>query len=720
MYPKSLLLLFFFLWIISIPTIAQNFDLYQPSTANKPLPKALITSSTEKYLKEKEENQENLTRKERKVQNKFFLQNHFVLDELLSSGQLLFNEPMSNYVGVVLDKILKEDPKLRKQITHYVVRSGSVNAFATDRGEIFVNLGLLAKLNNEAELAFILCHEVQHYVERHNLNSYVEHEKITRRQEKYKEEKYYQGLLEKHSYSKSLEREADKLGLELFLASDYSVDAAKGVFDLLGLAHSTYSNEPFDLSFFNNDFIRLSLDTILNTVNPIVPYADENDELSTHPSLNERRTAFDELVNASTDGGKLKFVQPKETFDKIQKIARFDICDVLVSHRAYAAAIYHSYLLLKEYPDNSYAEKNIAKSLYGIAQYTNAERYSDISPKYDSIQGEIQKVFHLFENLDEKQINLLAARKLWDAHKKYPKDKGIELMAKDMIEDLVIFQIDKPTDFFVKETLPANLDSTTFVQYAFNDIIKNETFGKWIANGEKYRKRRLDAESDTLTSEEKYEEYIEDRKKEREEREIGASLGQRKAIFINPYYFKIDETKKEPLRLVDSEELQLKFKGWIKEASSKQGLKATILDDNHIRSKNAIDNYNEIVAINRYIDEYRTNKMYMISSNYNEVLPITQKYKTSTIVYTGVFIYREKKGKLDRGVNLLLTVYPVTTPLGIMMFISKRQYGVNFAYVFDFEKNTVVHQEVNNIGKDQPGVIKSELYWLVMQIRKKK
>ena len=76
---------------------------------------------------------------------------------------------MGMYVNRVTDSLLANDPVTRSQINIYILRSTVVNAFATDRGSIFVTIGLLTRLHNEAELAFVLAHEIVHFKRRHVL-----------------------------------------------------------------------------------------------------------------------------------------------------------------------------------------------------------------------------------------------------------------------------------------------------------------------------------------------------------------------------------------------------------------------------------------------------------------------------------------------------------------------------------------------------------------------
>jgi hypothetical protein len=722
MNTKNYLILLF-LGVISFNVSAQDFENYKPTASQAPLPADLMSSSTEKYIDAQADAERRKKRADRKAQDKFFLQTNFALDELLSSGKLLFNDPMTKYVQKVIDNLLKNDAELRGKIKLYMIRSASVNAFATDRGEIFVNVGLLAKAKNEAELAFILCHELQHFLEQHNLNSFIEFSRIERNRSDFRRDKSYEKLVARHSYSKSLEREADEKGLELFLTSGYDVKSVEGVFDLLELAHGTYANTKFDVSFFENEYIQFPDVYQKAAIRPVRPYETDSDEdkLSTHPSVEERRKAFKTTLASGNfkDGGK-EFIQPKSEFDRVQKMARFDLCDILISYRSYPAALYHAYLILQDYPNNSYAEKTIAKALYGIAQYTNNDKYDDITISSDTIQGEMQAAFFLFEEMSKKEINMLASRYCWEMLQKYPKDKGLKRMTQDMVEDVVIFSIEKPDEYFKKGKMPAEdiTSGQTFSPYAFGDMLSDSTFVKWIENGKVYRKRNEDSEEER--EEMGYYALAKKNKKEEKKKKIkGVALNRKNVVFVNPFYLKGNALRKEVIRLVESEERQNKFKGWIEELGEDAGLKTTVLDVKNVDEKTTIDDYNNIIAINRWVDELLTNDMYMISSNYNEVLPIVEKYNSTTFAYTGALSFRKRKESINYYYYYILIALPPTTPLGFDMLRPSYE-SIYFSYVFDFENNRILHQELNTMKqKDRDGVIKSNIYWLMHQIKQK-
>jgi len=87
--------------------------------------------------------------------------------ELLKEFKLYQNPTVNNYVKGVGKKIVSKCD--RKDITYhfFVLDTKMINAFAAPGGYIYVTTGMLGFLNNEAELACVLGHEIAHVTERH-------------------------------------------------------------------------------------------------------------------------------------------------------------------------------------------------------------------------------------------------------------------------------------------------------------------------------------------------------------------------------------------------------------------------------------------------------------------------------------------------------------------------------------------------------------------------
>ncbi len=92
---------------------------------------------------------------------------HYGIDKILQSGLVIYGDDISNYVTKVANKLLKKEPKLRKELRFYTIKSNVTNAFSTDQGIIVVTSGLISQITSEAHLAYILAHEIAHYTEKH-------------------------------------------------------------------------------------------------------------------------------------------------------------------------------------------------------------------------------------------------------------------------------------------------------------------------------------------------------------------------------------------------------------------------------------------------------------------------------------------------------------------------------------------------------------------------
>jgi hypothetical protein len=149
-----------------------------------------------------------------------------------------------------------DDPR-RIPFQFHVVRSSSANAFATPNGIVIVNSGLLALLENEAQLAAVLGHEIAH----------ATHEHTWRQQEFHKKKRIAIGiagviagvyglggvadmaaLLSAAIYSghsRALENQSDRVGLQYMVAAGYDPREAPKVWKLMTKAHGLQPTDVF-------------------------------------------------------------------------------------------------------------------------------------------------------------------------------------------------------------------------------------------------------------------------------------------------------------------------------------------------------------------------------------------------------------------------------------------------------------------------------------------
>lgn len=83
-----------------------------------------------------------------------------------TSPQLIRDEKLNAYVGGLVCKLAGEYcPSIRV----YILDVPEFNAYAMPNGAVVVYTGLLLQAENEAQLAFVLGHEITHYLHRHSL-----------------------------------------------------------------------------------------------------------------------------------------------------------------------------------------------------------------------------------------------------------------------------------------------------------------------------------------------------------------------------------------------------------------------------------------------------------------------------------------------------------------------------------------------------------------------
>jgi Zn-dependent protease with chaperone function len=150
------------------------------------------------------------------------------------SGAVLGEAPLERYLlgvarrltpGAALDKL---DVRVR------VIESPSLSAFVSPDGGVFVTMGLLARLENEAQLAVVLGHELVHAVNRHAI---VEYRTFKHGAALTSALPFGLGELGTKAavtgYSRDLEREADEEGLALVAAGGWDVAEATRPFEHL-------------------------------------------------------------------------------------------------------------------------------------------------------------------------------------------------------------------------------------------------------------------------------------------------------------------------------------------------------------------------------------------------------------------------------------------------------------------------------------------------------
>jgi hypothetical protein len=407
--------------------IAQNFDQYKTLVPVGPVPRDFTEKSFVKVASEVK----NISRSpHRKTKSAFYLESTFGVDDFLSGGSVLFNDPASLYLQSVLNTVIRPFPHLQNRIRIYAVKSAVVNAFTTNNGIIFVNLGLLARLENEAQLAFVIAHEIVHFEKQHVLNAYIYGVDIDRGNGGYRNLPHEGRSFAKSSYSKELETEADWLGSDIFLRSGYSRDSVEGVFDILRYADIPVPLRKFEKRIFESG--KYIFHDSLVSAKPVdqKPEEDYDDSRSTHPNIRKRKETVGKKLGGQSSGA--SYLVSRKEFVNIRKIARFELIRIHLLDHQFLHALNLSLDVLPEHPSSRYVRESIGKSLYGIAKRRMSE---DFEVSLEEWQGESFRLASFISALSDFEVGVLAMRELFKCMQAAP-SPGIERMLRDLMTSL--------------------------------------------------------------------------------------------------------------------------------------------------------------------------------------------------------------------------------------------------------------------------------------------
>ena len=88
-------------------------------------------------------------------------------DKLEKNHFLLENKQLNNYISRIGNLVLAQSHKAPFDFHFSIVNSSAINAFATPGGYIYIHKGLINAVENEAELAGVIAHEIGHANARH-------------------------------------------------------------------------------------------------------------------------------------------------------------------------------------------------------------------------------------------------------------------------------------------------------------------------------------------------------------------------------------------------------------------------------------------------------------------------------------------------------------------------------------------------------------------------
>jgi predicted Zn-dependent protease len=181
-----------------------------------------------------------------------------VENSLKTSGRLETDPELNRYIGGIIQRLV---PDQFQDIRFYIVKTSHFNASMAPNGCMQVWTGLLLRCQNEAQLAYILGHEIGHYQKRHSLKQWRAARDSSSVLAFFSLVAAGAGagfvgpmaqlaaLAGLFAYSREQEREADEIGFSLMVGAGYEPRAASLIWKDL-VQESKAAKNPEEIVFF--------------------------------------------------------------------------------------------------------------------------------------------------------------------------------------------------------------------------------------------------------------------------------------------------------------------------------------------------------------------------------------------------------------------------------------------------------------------------------------
>lgn len=763
-----------FLFFCVIVTRAQDNNSYQKFLATGSIPADFLGLSSDKYKQDRQQIDRSKKRKERKRQDRFYLESSFYVDRILHSGFVTFNDPVYVYINKVADKVLAHEPELRAKLRFYPIKFSSVNAFVVDRGIVFINIGLIARLDNEAQLAFIIDHEISHYIKKHNVNFYLESKKIEKKEGEYSKISDDKQIVASSHYSKAHELEADLEGFNMMRRTDYDPQEAVIALDKLMYAGQPLKDIPFSKTFLEAGYMQLPKILFADSVNAFVPDENEEDEESSHPAIGKRKEQIQkEFSREASNGSKPKFLVSQEDFLEVRRICRYEICRSLMLEGEYVDAIYHAYILLQDYPGDLFLKKVIAHSISKLNAFVQSGMKNEVLPALAHISGEQEQLYYLFTSFSKEEVAAVAFRYTWTLHKSNPEDDFLFELGKMNLSRLAQLQPDiklyatasEFNDSIIdryylpktsskksakkvqskttrsKETVQKDETKqkvkkkvirkrkplkkqpfkTSFSRFVLADLKEDqqcmELFDSYAKLYKKTAKRVAEEEDD-----DDEEERVGARKRKQVKKNESSKILLDRMLLIEPDYLVIDQRKENPVNFLGAESKTSMLQQSLETAAEKAGVKLQIMSPEKFNESD-VEQFNDYSIIKSWMDEsYFHDTITLPATDRMEMKAISEKYNVRYIGWVRAISLINRRTFREWFNSMMYSiVFPPLAPFFIGSMITPNKDMAMIIVVFDSKENKVRYVDLSVVPvSDYSGLIKSRFYAFLKGVKKSK
>jgi Zn-dependent protease with chaperone function len=343
-----------------------------------------------KYAKEvdniKETKIKSFDKKYIKDYKEIYTESFTSIKELIISKESVTDTAINNYLQRIVQEIVQKNKELSNlKLRVIFTRNLWANAYSMGDGTIAVNAGMLFYLKNEAELAFIISHELAHYYLDHSgkaIDKYV----TTINSEDYQKElkaiakkkfgvnkeleKFAKAVVfDSRKHSRTHEAEADYYAFKFLKNSLFNINAITSCLEVLDkIPDSTFFTPlKLDIVFKNEEYpFKKSWieeeSSIFSEVNIKKDTSNkkEVDSLRTHPDCKKRIELLKDSV-AKFSKNTLFFITDQTNFNKTKQKFLMEGIEYCFSDNHLSRNLYYALSLLQQQQEKSFAVYSIAR-----------------------------------------------------------------------------------------------------------------------------------------------------------------------------------------------------------------------------------------------------------------------------------------------------------------------------------------------------------------------
>ena len=356
-------------------------------------------------------------KEDRKIIESYFQLKTNYLIHLVKSGFVIHDDYLQNLVESIFDQIVVTNQIVKKPAIVLIIKSPVINATCYGDGIFAISVGLLSRMENESQLAFVLAHELAHYQRDHvkeKIIQLVKSDYQNRLKSGYKQfwqsddvtpeqiEEIQELVYQTRNYSREKEYEADSIGFTYLENSPFVESAALESLDKLD--SSKFSKYNIGLHVFiplDNENYLLQPEWMRNRLSvyskPPVGSFLSNDSLKSHPDIQLRK----DKLSKSIEDRDSKFSFPE--FDYQIERCDFEVVESLYFLRQGDKALFEALQLLNLYPENTYLISTISKIF--IRVYEHSIYIPSYTYNYDET---LLLVNNFLQNTSREQIGEIA------------------------------------------------------------------------------------------------------------------------------------------------------------------------------------------------------------------------------------------------------------------------------------------------------------------------